>query len=160
MPPLSIPPQITFVKGRFVTDLTEQIVQLAQYVRLFPQRSIYFQVSMRRNLTQEFAYFKFLNFQVRCWLDVAEEPFLSSIIGFAEWNIQNWDVRRQWDLPVRRGPHWKVHTRAEMARALGDMPSCGKRNEAEIKGAGREKLVGKENDRTKQRDKTQRFSRR
>lgn len=37
MPSLSIPPQITFVKGRFVTDLTEQIAQLSQYVRLFPQ---------------------------------------------------------------------------------------------------------------------------
>lgn len=37
MPSLSIPPQITFAKGRFVTDLTEQIAQLSQYVRLFPQ---------------------------------------------------------------------------------------------------------------------------
>lgn len=37
MPSLSIPPQITFVKGRFVTDSTEQIAQLPQYVRLFPQ---------------------------------------------------------------------------------------------------------------------------
>lgn len=37
MPSLSTPPQIIFVKGRYVTGQTEQIAQLAGYVRLFPQ---------------------------------------------------------------------------------------------------------------------------
>lgn len=91
----------------------------------FHRRSIYFQVTMRRNSTQELAYFKFLNFQVRCWLHETEEPFIPSTIVFAEWNIQNWDVRRRWDLPVRRGPHCNVHTRAEVERVLGD-PVVGK----------------------------------
>lgn len=46
---------------------------------------------------------------------------------------------------------WKGHTRTEMECVLGDMPSCGDRNEAEIKHAGREQLAGKENYRTKPR---------
>lgn len=46
---------------------------------------------------------------------------------------------------------WKGYMRTEMECVLGDMPSCGDRNEAEIKLAGREQLAGRENYRTKHR---------
>lgn len=41
--------------------------------------------------------------------------------------------------------------RTEMECGLGDMPSCGDRNEAAIKQAARKQLAGKENYRTEQR---------
>lgn len=115
-------PQIAFVEGRFVPDISEHLL-IQHGVRISPhRRSVCFYMIMRRHSTWESAYFITLLTSQVSWLDIPEKPFVLSTVVLAEHLTLTGEV----------GMHVWSH------------PSCGQRNGAEIKNTGREQLVRKD----------------